>query len=273
MNMVRMAIQKFLRRFDYQLRYAPRGRVNGLNFRDDARLLIRSQSPVCFDIGANEGQTIELFKIVFDQPKIHAFEPGLAAFDKIRSRFEKDPNVSLYRTAMGSESAMRDLITYDDSRLSSFLPIDKSMENRFRDLRPARSEKVKILTVDSFVQENRIERIDILKIDTQGFDLEVLKGAAGSLEKGIIQYVFLELNFVKMYSGQGKPSDITDFLASYNLYLIDFYEKVRQDSTIAWCSALYGKRRADASQVLDSHGQLRHPAPEQPSRGAPQKPL
>jgi hypothetical protein len=81
-----------------------------------------------------------------------------------------------------------------------------------------------------------------LKVDTQGYDLEVLLGAEESLKNGLIKNVIVELNFVRMYKGQSSAKEIIDLLARYNILLIDYYEKERQNNTLAWCTALFGRR-------------------------------
>jgi len=84
--------------------------------------------------------------------------------------------------------------------------------------------------------------VDLLKIDTQGFDFEVLLGGEKSFERGAIKNVLIELNFVRMYEGQGATIDIIEFLGKHEVHLIDYYEKVRQNNTLAWCTALFGRR-------------------------------
>jgi len=97
--------------------------------------------------------------------------------------------------------------------------------------------------VDDFVKENDISSIDLLKIDTQGFDLEVLNGAKASLESGMIKNVLVEINFISMYEKQGSAGDVIRELESVGFVLVDFYEKVRQDKVLAWCTALFANRK------------------------------
>jgi histidyl-tRNA synthetase len=102
-----------------------------------------------------------------------------------------------------------------------------------------RKELVEVKTVDWFVQQHDMKRIDVLKIDTQGYDLEVLRGAEESFERGVIQNVFVELNFIKLYENQGDAFQITAFLAARNIRLVDYYDKVRGRHGLDWCNALF----------------------------------
>lgn len=237
----KQVVKHFLRDLNYYVTRAPKEVVNGLNLVDDLRQVVKAECPVCFDIGANEGQTIELLEHAFGHPKIYAFEPSSACFEILQSRhFQSD--VVLTNMALGRECGEMTLINYEDSTLSSFLELNEGPDNCFRNVAVKDKEAVKVCTVDWFVKEKQIEKIDLLKIDTQGFDLEVLKGATGSLKAGVIENVFVELNFIKMYKGQGDAYEIGRFLAGFGMYLIDYYEKERQGHTLGWCTALYGKR-------------------------------
>jgi hypothetical protein len=100
-------------------------------------------------------------------------------------------------------------------------------------------EIVEVKTIDSVVEEHGIERIDLLKIDTQGYDLEVLRGGTEALRSGVIGNVLVELNFVKMYESQSDANAIIQFLTERNLRLVDYYEKFRQSHALAWCLGLF----------------------------------
>jgi FkbM family methyltransferase len=221
--------------------YVPQGIISGIDFREDLKHAIGNEHPVCLDVGANEGQTIDLFQRVFDRPTIHAFEPSSKMFQILQLR-DFCNRVSLHNFALGNEIKKQEFINYKDSCLSSFLPLDIHEDNPFCSVEIESRELIEITTVDIFLQQNRIGIVDLLKIDTQGFDLAVLLGAEGALQSGVIQNVLVELNFVQMYTGQSSALEIIDFLAKYNIFLIDYYEKVRQGKTLAWCTALFGKR-------------------------------
>lgn len=203
--------------------------------------MIGNSAPVCIDVGANHGQTIEFLQRLFPCPRIHAIEPSSESFNVLRSK-QYGGQVSLYNFALGEVNENRELINYENSCLSSFLSLDADAENRFRSTRIRGKEAVEIRTLDWLVEQNRLNAIDLLKIDAQGYDLNVLRGASDSFRRNLISNVFVELNFVRMYDNQAGVNDIFDFLAQRDLYLVDCYEKVRQDNTLAWCTALFSAR-------------------------------
>jgi FkbM family methyltransferase len=225
----------------------PLNSVTGTDLEEDLRLLVGHDRPMCFDIGANEGQTIRMLQRAFTEPTIHAFEPSEATFQKLKGEWFRR-KVSFHPLALGSESAKREFINYRKSVLSSLLPLDENPSNRFRDTEVVSRQTVEVQTVDGFVAENKIHRIDLLKVDTQGSDLAVLQGSAATLARGAIGHVLVELNFVPMYAGQPAAHEITSYLSQHGFALIDFYQKERDRHALAWCTALFSRRDPKARQ-------------------------
>jgi hypothetical protein len=82
---------------------------------------------------------------------------------------------------------------------------------------------VQVATIDEFCRVNRIGRIDALKIDTQGTELEVLRGAAGMLSEGRIRVIYTEMIVVPSYKGQSKPHELMGFLDGLGYGLLGLY--------------------------------------------------
>jgi FkbM family methyltransferase len=235
---MKQILKRALRSLDLRLVRTPSGRVTGFELPDDLRVLITTPTPLCFDVGANMGQTIALLQRTFPQPTIHSFEPSHRTFEQLRAR-EFGDRVFLHNCAMGSRPERRSFINYKQSDMSSFLSLDQSTENRFRTVEVEGREEVEVATLDDFVKENGIGSVDLLKTDTQGFDLNVLRGGAEALSSGLVKNVLVELNFVRMYEGQGSPTDIAELLHGYGFRLVDHYEKNRRGHMLAWCTGLF----------------------------------
>ena len=227
---------------DYRIAESPRSEIGGFDFREDIKLLIDHDQPVCLDVGANEGQTIIRLRKIFKNPIIHAFEPSSESFDRLRAQ-NYGPDVHLHHFALGSENSRREFVNYRDSCFSSMLELDPGPDNPCRNHPPKSKEIVEVRTVDVFVQQNQIARVDLLKVDTQGYDLEVLKGAEETLTRGLIDNVFIEINFVPLYRNQSDPREISDLLSRHGFNLVDYYDKTRNRGELGWCNALYTKKR------------------------------
>ena len=221
--------------------YSQKNKVSGCNLFKDLKSLLKSESPVCFDVGANEGQTIKLLQEVFRSPRIYAFEPSSEVFTKLRSRRYRS-DVFLYNFTLGRQNSQEEFINYEDSRLSSFFPLSTDEESQFGHLKIKAKESVEIKTIDWFLTRYQINEIDLLKIDTQGYDLQVLQGASESFRRGSIKNVYVELNFLKLYENQADAQQITRFLTEHNFHLVDYYEKSRREDVLFWCNGLFTRR-------------------------------
>jgi FkbM family methyltransferase len=179
---------------------------------------------VIFDVGANEGQTISLARKAIKQPIIHAFEPTRTAFTILARAF---PNVILNNCALGAIVGVQEIKEAGATTMSSLLePATDGWDGRgWRDIKTRYT--VPVRTIDEYSLERGIDRIDVLKTDTQGYDLEVVKGAERMFSERRIRYVFTEITFPMMYEGQPTFDDIYIFLKDRGLKLAGIYN-VRQ---------------------------------------------
>jgi hypothetical protein len=92
---------------------------------------------------------------------------------------------------------------------------------------------VEVTTVDNFADENRVSRIDLLKIDTEGFDLEVLKGAKRMFAEGRIQFTLVEVGFRPGDSRHVLFDEVRSFLSGFGFYVYGLY-----DQTLEWSGEL-----------------------------------
>jgi FkbM family methyltransferase len=137
-------------------------------FMDMRRLSGSRRGTVIFDVGANAGQTIKRFSEAFESPVIHAFEPSQQTFADLQ-RNTRLGSVNLNNFALGAEPGT--LVNENTiSDMSSFHELGPDGWGSIQ-----RRISVEVKTIDDYCVQNRISSIDILKSDTQGFDLEVLK--------------------------------------------------------------------------------------------------
>lgn len=177
-------------------------------------------SSVVFDVGANEGQTIELAFVAMRAPVIHAFEPTKTAFTILSKRF---PEVHLNNCALGPVAGFQEIKEGAATTMSSLLePAEHGWDGRgWKGV--ASRYNVPVRTVDEYCAENRIERIDVFKTDTQGYDLQVLSGAERMFSERRIRYIFTEITFPQMYEGQAMFDDMYCFLKERGFILAGVY--------------------------------------------------
>lgn len=231
-------LKHFLAERGYTLSWNACDSIDGQHLARDLRLLIGQKHPVCLDVGANKGQTLEMLTSALDAPVIHAFEPAPEQFRWLEQHWQR-PGVHLHSVALGSRNSSAEMNLYDVTELNSLLPLQGTTTGALPQVSRIGSTTVQTVTLDSLFASLNIAHVDLLKIDTQGYDFEVLKGAARLLSERRIRHVLVELNYIALYAGQCSPWEVESFLAGHGFRLVDLYEKIRTRTTIDWCTALF----------------------------------
>ena len=235
MRLIRKAVKQLLRRVGIDIRFIPE---LGFDAYPDIRRIVAADRPVIFDVGANRGQTIERFREVFARPAIHAFEPGRDTFADLQRRCAGIPDLHLNNVAVGARSESRIFLRSEPDTMSSFLEPSIDAWGEVRDRYP-----VEVITVDDYCAGRGIERIDVLKSDTQGFDLEVIKGAQRMIDKRAVHLIFMEITFSDMYKGLPRFDEIYAFLVDRQFVLVSFYDFYYQSGRAGWTDALFIAQR------------------------------
>ena len=154
------------------------------------------------DVGANSGQFYSLLRRQLKYGgKIFSFEPNPGMFNMLQDLKKHDPDWDIFSFALGASESTLSFNIYQDSKLSSFLDGTDKNSARFKDkFKIEKSILVSVKTLDSFFDE-RGEMPGVtsvfLKLDTQGFDLEVLKGLRKY--KPLVKYIQSEISVIPIY--------------------------------------------------------------------------
>jgi len=166
-----------------------------------------SNSGVIIDVGANVGIFSKLSRDLYPQASIYSIEPIINTFECLKKNFENDSRVQIFNMALGdSKRKQRMSFSNQNSEISK---ID-SKGNIIVDMQ----------SLDEFVRINKIKKIDLLKIDTEGFEQRVLLGAKEAL--AITRYVFIEVTLENNpnYTLSSLMSNL--YSKNYNFNLIGF---------------------------------------------------
>jgi FkbM family methyltransferase len=181
-----------------------------------------TRKKIGFDVGACVGETISKFN-GFD--KIYAFEPAPYVFNILVEKHKNDPRIEFYEMAISDEDGEKSLKYHDNYGYSSFLEIDKEGEfaKKCQEFDPGFDDIISVIDVqtkrlDTFMQENCIEHIDFLKIDTQGNDLNVIKSLGKMIDK--VDTIELEVQIKPLYKNSSSKEEIVDFMQRNNFNLI-----------------------------------------------------
>jgi FkbM family methyltransferase len=143
-----------------------------------------------FDIGANIGLvTMLLSRLVGGAGKVFAFEPNPPSFEALSAALVRNraTNVELQRCALGAQSEERDLSIPTENAGAASLSLAFSTTSGSK-------TRVAVRTLDEFVAERGIKRIQFVKIDVEGFESEVLRGSKRALESIRPEIILFEMN-------------------------------------------------------------------------------
>lgn len=235
-------LRRFIQNLGYDVHRIGGRRLGRNHFADICHLCRGRGVQTVFDVGANTGRSAIHFSTEFPSAQIYSFEPFSAAFGELSETVKELPRVRPINIGLGERAETRRLFIQSGSELNSLLPPSPSAVEYIDPLSVAREGEceIQITTLDAFCVEKGIEWIDLLKIDTQGSELSVLRGSSEMLRKGRIKTIFLEVNFVPLYEGQCSFSDIISLLDSFHCCFVGFYEPAFADEGfLKWADALF----------------------------------
>jgi FkbM family methyltransferase len=237
-------LRRWLDRRDYVLWRRGSAPFGVFPFHDADRLLRARGGAVSlvFDVGANEGQTARVVLGQFADARVWSFEPQPKAFEALVGQIS-DPRFSAFQLALGSSRGVATLYDYSDgpggSTIGSLVPDARyATQGGFS----ATTLEVECETLDAFCQAHGVDRIDLLKIDTEGYDLEVLRGAAGLLAAGAVRAVLVEFNDLTPKAGVtgGALGPIAEFLSPSGFsFLASYVDWVDDGGAMVVSNALF----------------------------------
>lgn len=229
------------------------------------KLLIDRKDPVIFDIGANNGSSLDEFSEWWPESFIHCFEPQDECLEELNQSAQKHSitgNAYINHVAAGNKSnESAEFYTHDiNSGVSGFNKINMNSndsidleklgkENDEKKLDYEKtinhSREVPLMRLDDYIKnhDNLIDSVQLLKIDTQGFEPEVLEGLGEKLE--LVDVVITELMFYDFYERSLSFSDIEKYLlkANFQLYDISHIAKNPMNGRTDWVDVIYVNKR------------------------------
>lgn len=165
------------------------------------------------DVGANRGQFSLVARSLLPGLSVDAFEPQPGEAAVYRSLFRADSRVRLHELALGDQAGEADLHISRRRDSSSLLPIGELQARLFPSTEEVGTHRVKVVTLDSLKHHWAAATRMLLKLDVQGFELGVLRGAPETLRQ--CAYVYAECSEVPLYTGQALYPEVAAFLATH----------------------------------------------------------
>ncbi|PAX60057.1 FkbM family methyltransferase [Brunnivagina elsteri] len=196
-----------------------------LNFENDnlsgENLFLKKVSVICnnsviVDVGANIGCYSNKARSFTSSANIYAFEPHPQTFKKLQYEANQHKYIAL-NTACSDESGTLKLYDYEDSdNGSSHASLHRAVIETIHK-GASKSLEVNVTTIDEFMKDYKISNIRLLKIDTEGNELKVLKGAKQAISEQLIDIIHFEFNEMNVIS-KVFFKDFKDILINYSFY-------------------------------------------------------
>lgn len=190
------------------------------------------KEPVCFDIGANIGALAIPLKKKLPSLDLHAFEASPATFTYLKKNFAAN--------GLATDQVHNRLIfSADDQTLSFF---DSAAFYGKSSLAPTYTQQavtVRSTTIDEYCRVQKINRIDLIKVDVQGFELDVFKGMKTCLADRKIGAIYFEFEDWAEKAAGFRPGEAQEYLLAQGYQLLTekgewLDEPVRKGSVMLW---------------------------------------
>lgn len=189
------------------------------------------------DVGANRGQFSLMFRLLHPGVPVQAYEPlpgEAAVFRRVHARRH---GIQLHEIALGDACGAADLHVSARADSSSLLPIGDLQSSLFPHTAEVGLHRVEVMTLDSLAPHWGGASRALLKLDVQGFELNVLRGAVAALRQ--CAWVYVECSEVPLYAGQALRGAVESFLGSHGFRVLGCFNPSYADGNLVQADYLF----------------------------------
>ena len=183
------------------------------------------KNPIIFDVGSHRGKLVKLMNDVYESSSLYCFEPNKSMNFSLK---KIGKNVKVFNYAVGEKNGEQKILiskidlTHTLSKInenSLYLKIKNFIIRKSKE--KVVYKKIKVVSLKNFCKTKKIKRIDFLKVDVEGYEYEVLKGAKDIIKN--VRFIMLEVQKNDMYANYSK-NKIENFLKKNNFILIKSFD-------------------------------------------------
>lgn len=183
------------------------------------------QVRVVLDVGANIGQSAVQFRKEFPQAVVHSFEPVGSTVELFKRKID-DAMVHVHQLALGAAPGRVEMQVSSDAGSSDMNTVGKA--HPYMHGRAFTQAMVGMTTLDLWCARAGIEEVGFLKIDTEGHDLEVLKGAEGLLARQAIGLIDIEVGMNPINTFHAPFTAVSEWLWGHGMLLFGIYDQLQE---------------------------------------------
>ncbi len=206
------------------------------------------------DAGANCGEMTAQFATQYPQARIIAVEPNPEVFVKLCQRFADHDQVHCINVALADSNQHTEFHVNKLDVTSSIFPRFTAGRRYYTsEDRLVHNIEVPTLTLDRLAAQEGVEHIDLLKLDTQGAELLIFKGATSLLARQAIDVIYTEFFIIPHYQNAPVLHDLWSFLAQFDYTLYDLFKgPYGRNGQLRFGDAIFVSSRFRAA-VLDAY--------------------
>lgn len=181
-------------------------------FKEPARQTLLGLIPkdaFVLDVGANVGQvTMHASKLVGPAGRVISFEPDPVNFERLHTNLKLNhvPNVTVEQFGLGDKPGSFLISNVEEGNRGMNRIVKKGPDE-------GRTSTIQVTTIDTYVHEHNVAKVDVIKIDVEGFEFNVLNGAKATLEKWH-PVLFIELDDGNLMEQGSSGKQLVGFLES-----------------------------------------------------------
>lgn len=194
-------------------------------YRDQVKLIGGNKNITIFDVGACTGSVTFEYLQLFRKSTIFSFEPFVPSFEILKKAMLPYENVQVFNIAISEKTGTTEFNVNESAATNSMLETHPDSSKNWNQYALNTTKKIQIdtITLDEFIENKNIDKIDILKLDTQGTEYQILTGSKKAIRENKISLIYLEIITRPTYSGQKNLEDILSLLRVQGFILYNFY--------------------------------------------------
>lgn len=189
-------------------------------------VLQNKQAPIILDVGTNKGQSIDFFQNICPQAIIHGFEPNIDLFDKLKTKYKSNQKVVLNNVGASNitgkltfyKNILDETSSFEELNMnSSYLKKKSDVLGVEKNQIISEEQEVNVIRIADYIFNEKINNIDVIKIDVEGHEYSCLKGLfEGEKLNCQIDYIQIEHHEDDMYKNKTSFNEISAYLMKYN---------------------------------------------------------
>ena len=202
---------------NFGIRFYRNSLPRGVSLFNDINRINKSEIWEIWDVGAHKGETTLEFSKIYKSATIRSFEPVSKNFDHLIKNCSHLKNQISHKFALGN-SEKEVLVHLQNASVNHSLREDLNNPN----FENTQSERVNQKTIDNLLRKFPCKRIDLLKIDVEGYEKHVIQGANDSLKDKKINFIFIETGLDHRFNS---ISSLSEILSSVGYLPYGFYDQ------------------------------------------------